>query len=58
MFRVIKLKTKTKKINCESCGKNFNKQETFDKHMIVEHKKIKTVTQANIGRSDNMKINK
>ena len=50
-------KLKSKRINCDVCGRKFNKEETFKKHMNTDHKNSKnsnsspTITQNNLGRS-------
>ena len=47
-------KVTSKRIHCDICGKKFNKQETFNKHIKNEHNTANT--QCNIGRS--MELNK
>ena len=47
-------KANSKRIHCDNCNKKFNKAETFERHMKIEHK---ANFQENNGRSSIMKEN-
>ena len=51
-------KSKSKRIHCDICGKKFNKQETFTKHIQNDHNLHNTsVTEREIGRSNQLNKN-